>query len=139
MLVISTVISGILVAGTPFENRLKALDEQKIETMNRLKTIIENYYSLEKRLPISLEKAYTPLSSIQTVESDITLEVTGDTEYQLCTTFQTDNSKEQVAYPLPVESGFIDTSHKSGYDCLKYKIPKYIIENENEPKTYNTN
>lgn len=129
-------IAAIVLNGTPLDNQNRAKDQQKMETISRYRSHIENYYSLQREMPKTIAEAQSALSSIQPeIEPTIEYKITGTREYELCTTFETSNIDQYKRMEIaPDPNGSIITeAHDKGFACLKYRIPQYILDKQSMP------
>lgn len=106
------IISTFIIVGSPQQARLNRLDAQRVSDLTSLSYSIESYYSEHQILPESLDK----LSNVEmryddrlhdpVSEKPYIYIVTGDMQYQLCATFDTDTTDETA--PRDAGNGFND-------------------------------
>lgn len=124
----------IILNGTPFENQSKAKDQQKIDTIGRYRSHIENYYGLQRKIPATVAEAQSALSSTQPeIDPSLEYKVTGEYTYEFCSSFESSNLEQYQRLEIQPDpnSSIVSEAHGQGYACLKYRIPQYLIDNKN--------
>jgi len=119
LVVITTFIYGITVVGSPFETRARKFDEIRIRDISDLKYIIQDYYSINRKLPDSLGdlKNIYRLRDPETKESYSYIK-TGKTTYELCAVFNMSSSKNTKS------SNYYNDNfeHPKGNHCFNFEI-----------------
>jgi hypothetical protein len=121
VVVAAAVTTGIVIIGSPAEERTRRLDTRRVSDLRQISQSVEVYHTRHQRVPVSLDElsqepglaivARDPVTGrpygYQSIDSD---------SYQLCATFD----RETTA----VRSDF--WSHGSGMQCftLKTRQPK---------------
>jgi hypothetical protein len=117
VVVAAAVATGIVLMGPPSEERMRRLDERRVEDLQQMSRSVYLYNTRHQRLPVSL----TELSA----EPGLTLQsrdpVTGDTygystldaaRYELCAIFDRESTEKRAE---------IFWSHGSGRHCFVLK------------------
>lgn len=117
-------VSGLWISGSPAKERARRLDDRRVSDLQSITYAIDNWYALNDQLPASLDELASSrdayVSSIADPVSGVQYEyrVTGSTNYDLCTTFDTDSSADgQAAQPVS-NTGSKFWEHKAGHDCF---------------------
>ncbi|GMU25728.1 hypothetical protein KJZ71_04430 [Patescibacteria group bacterium] len=93
VLVSAALAYGIYLAGSPGQERLHRLDEQRVSHLQQIASSVDSFYTQEARLPSSLDELrtsrFTYLTSVADPETDIPYEyrMTADKAYELCAVF----------------------------------------------------
>ena len=120
VLVLLMIVGGVQLIGTPLENREKVADREKVDQVIALTQKIETYYQDNKKLPVSLDNI--------AVKESYKYKVVSATEYEMCVTFSTDNSKDSSKGYLKENSGQRELySHSAGENCIKFTLPEYLM------------
>lgn len=124
-----TLIYGFVAAGGPGAARKQKLDETRVQNLQNVKNLIDNYYADNKVLPENLDELKTSASGFsgdgdffadpETKERYV-YETTGSRNYQLCATFSAKSTSHQEAY-----YGSGEFKHDSGYQCFNLKVISY--------------
>lgn len=123
-------IVGFTVIGSPWEQRLLALDQKRLSHFSSLSYQIEDYFRTNRKLPETLSNLPNTNPDMFTdpqSKKQYDYKIIDDASYNLCTTFSKDSSKDNN------EDGSLRLSegrkvHKEGYDCIKYTVPDFILE-----------
>ncbi len=121
---------GFYLSGTPSHTRAEKLDQQRVNDLMQIANAVETYYMTKDVLPTTLHDLKNQkYAYIESLADPVTHEpyeyretLTGS--YELCATFQTDNTKDNViqarpAYPV----GFGNTwQHPVGKKCFELKV-----------------
>ena len=96
LVVLVVIFIGFLLVGSPLEARKRTADGERISDLQELAQRIRTYYSSHAKLPAGLRDLSLP-SSLRTDPSGMPYEyrVMDKSKFELCTTFETDASKEQ--------------------------------------------
>jgi hypothetical protein len=117
IVVAGAVTRGILIIGSPSEERTRRLDARRVEDLQRVSDAVEVYYTRHQRVPMSLE-ALSQEPGLSTVARD---PVTGQlygyrsvaaNTYELCATFDRQTSGARSADIW---------SHGAGTHCFTLK------------------
>ena len=131
------IIIGIILVGSPSDQQLLRFDEIRLKDFENIQPPIENFYSDNKKLPQSLTALNTTLTfKDPQSKKDYTYKTISPTSYQLCAEFSTDSKevaqRQTGTNPYAYNSyGSATKLHKKGYDCIKYQISSYLIQNLN--------
>ncbi|HSW47552.1 MAG TPA: hypothetical protein VLG67_00580 [Candidatus Saccharimonadales bacterium] len=127
-------IVGFSIIGTPISQKAIRFDETRISGFTTIKTAVEDYYSTNKQLPISLSElkfTYAPEPKDPESKESYKYEKVTSSDYKLCSTFSTDSEevkkKNQNSYPTYYYGSTNENVHKKGNDCIKYSLPTYLI------------
>ena len=140
--VIVTVIAGLYIAGSPRNERLRKLDDQRVQDLQRISYAIDNYANINAKLPMDVATALTATEGVGGLPQPIDPETkksyeyraTGGTTYELCATFassfaQNDgNPRPMPPISYPVGSGGKDIgprfwNHGIGMTCFVLTVP----------------
>lgn len=139
-----TVILGLTLGGSPEQARREKRDEQRTQQISSIRNEIDQFYSVNRRLPRQDEFDSLYRSAIRNYGYGIaagTLEpptyiTTGPSTYETCVTFETDrdskNANVRPAYLngkyLYPESDYPDTyTHPEGKTCYAVRISGYAL------------
>ncbi len=139
--VAASAICGLIIAGSPFKQRMVNFDSRKINDMQILQNQIVNYWTQKEKLPQSLDElkdsisGFVPPQDPQANES-YGYEITGPLSFNLCAQFNLDSkesgNKTFIEYPAPMPIspyGIIsygapenNWSHPRGQHCFERSI-----------------
>ena len=131
--VVSAVVYGLTLVGTPAQQRLIQFDERRVSDLQSITYNIDSYWQRNDSLPASLEDLRDPLYSLNSFVDPKTREpyeyrVTSDTAYELCATFETDSS-EYEGQALPYFPGGVSFwEHGIGRPCFSLEVRKATTE-----------
>ena len=134
--VISVVVFGFVIAGTPFSTRNTGFDNQRVSDFNNLRYSIEAYYQDNRKLPESLGSLTNEYSNA--IYNDpqsgkpYEYKILTNTSYSLCTTFSLDS--EDLEKGTPSYYPKQENKHKKGYDCITYKISSPVLNSPTSTK-----
>lgn len=99
VIVVSAIIAGLIVSGSPFEQRLLRADARRVSDIRQLAGSIERYFSDTERLPPDLETlvngwASTGIPRDPETAQGYDYEIVGDRVYRLCAAFARDVSAD---------------------------------------------
>ncbi len=135
LVVVGSIALGLYMAGSPAKERLRRLDEQRIQDLSQISSAVQQFYGLHEHLPDQLAELKTMpnafLSEAQlldpnTHEAYDYRSLTTST-YELCARFDTD-SKTEVSppmapiYPMRVGVMMTDWNHGIGQGCFPFSI-----------------
>jgi len=114
--VVTVVISGLYLGGSPGGQRLLRFDERRVEDLQRLSRAIERRWGKTERLPQELEELVdgqrlARIPADPTTESGYVYEIISSNAYRLCADFSkpSENTKDFWA-------------HESGYQCFEFAL-----------------
>ena len=129
-------IAGLVVAGTPSQERARQFDNRRINDLQQLSQAIDQFWTRNARLPETLadmqsrREYYVPSLQDPRSEQPYEYRVTAGKTYELCATFETDasNASQQDPYARPyyAKGGADFWTHGKGRVC-------YTIEAQNVP------
>lgn len=122
-IVLSTVVYGFLDGGSPTAAKNMRFDQTRIQHFQSIQGLIYRYYETNKKLPSTIQEsitdgAYRASLIDPETQNGYTYHELNSPEYQLCTTFGTDTTKDQKGYMSTLQ-------HPSGYYCLTFNASKY--------------
>jgi type II secretory pathway pseudopilin PulG len=97
------IVAAFRVMGSPAEQRLRRLDERRVEDLNRLSDAIQLYDSRHQRLPASLEEIERDQGTDAARRDPVTQQpyeyrVDGPKAYSLCAHFDRESLREVGFY-----------------------------------------
>lgn len=123
MIILAAIITGFFFIGSPSEQRLRRIDEQKIQSLQTIQIDIETYWYSNKKLP----RALTELKGTKYTSNGLTdpqtnkayeYKLTDEKHYQLCAEFNLASYSwdfsRKYAQTLPENSW----GHSSGKYCF---------------------
>lgn len=123
----ATIVSGILIAGSPKEARLRNFDLQRTSDLSELRFFVENYYRENEKLPEDLTA--TQLKDIKDPESGQPYEyrIIDESTYELCAIFSLSAEESENSFRrFPGEDEW--HFHEAGKQCFQKKIPADLID-----------
>jgi hypothetical protein len=120
-MVITVILYGFFVAGSPFKRRLIRLDQQKVNHLWSIQSAIIEYWKINKHLPNSLDQLVSE-SAIPPVliSPDIVYKVNNELSFELCAKFNLPSEDLRIG---PGLSGAFDNwNHGAGFSCFTRKI-----------------
>jgi len=106
--VIAAVVYGLFLLGSPAQQRLIKLDQQRVSDIQSISYAINAYWGYNKKLPATLEVLVKSqdyyISSLKdpTTGEYYEYRILGEKQYELCANFNTDSSNFQnVSLPKP--------------------------------------
>src|SRR3989344_648263 len=135
-LVVTSIVSGFLIIGSPWQARLYRFDEEKIYALPNIQSQVVSYWQAKERLPLSLAELNDPIGGFivpvdpQTT-APYTYEKIGDLSLKLCATFNapTQNygmgGETMARTPTPYGKPDIQNDvwyHAEGEECFERTI-----------------
>lgn len=125
VVVAATLVSAILVMGSPAVQREAKLDQRRIADLTRIDRLADGYFERSGKLPPDLATlANQPGRRLSTADpvdgSPYAYEVTGDRTFRLCAVFATDTAK---TFEAP-ERWADEWNHGAGRQCFDRKAGK---------------
>ena len=98
LLILATVISAFIVVGSPVENRLKRIDEERVQDLSLIQNEIFSYWQQTNKLPDNIKELeddirYINIPSDPKTKEDYKYTKTSDLTFTLCATFDTAETK----------------------------------------------
>lgn len=132
LLVTASVIGGLLLAGSPSQQRKTQLDTQRINDLQNISSTLDLYWNKNKNLPSTLESLRDSreffLGSIvdpETLQPYSYNKLDSDTS-ELCATFDAPSEKRDVTEPISPYRRFQSDfwNHGVGYHCFTIDVIK---------------
>ncbi|HUO55957.1 MAG TPA: DUF5671 domain-containing protein [Candidatus Paceibacterota bacterium] len=125
VLVVSTIVGGVFIIGTPAQVRMYRFDDQKVSDLQMIQSEIVSYWQSEGKLPANLSDLNDSINGF-TVPTDAQdgsqydYSVQGTTTFQLCANFNAPTQPDsptlnQYSAPLPAGASGVDLSQESWY------------------------
>ncbi len=121
VLVIAAIAAGAAIIGSPEKARIRGLDEQRIDALQRLEAAISVYSDRQGKAPPSLQALADRQGGLRptNLRDPVTDEfyqyrIIGPDSYQLCATFGGPSSPDEE----------VRWRHGSGIACFAFKIGK---------------
>lgn len=142
--VVGVVIVGFVVAGSPFQERLRRFDERRAQDLQQIQWQIVNYWQRKERLPETFENLRDDISGYA-VPSDpedgsaYGYSIRGDVRFELCANFKTASEETDRGAPKPAFPDGRDLEtwrHGIGKVCFKRTIDPELyppFEKSKEP------
>lgn len=132
--VLGTVILGFFFIGSPATERLRRLDEQKIQHLQMLQNALQNYYATNKVLPSSLNAMPNTYSDLVFIDPQnklpYTYSVTDALHFKLCANFNLESigltATSGISRPVSVAYNSVNWEHPAGDYCFNLEI--YSLE-----------
>lgn len=147
--VFGSIFGGVFVIGSPWQQRLRRLDEQRVKDLQMIQsTIVANYWQMKGSLPATLDDLSDSISGFRAGKDPITgapytYRVTGVHAFSLCADFQAIGGDDMGAsYPYPVYPGSYGQAketwdHGAGKACFDRKIdPELYPVNKKAPPEF---
>ena len=131
--VVAVVMAALFIAGSPAEQRVRRLDETRVNDLRQLHYAVDNFYADHHGLPTTLEEVKDPrYGAYRFVDPETALPYeysqVQKTTYQLCATFSLDSNAStnandprfdpRLAKPIyPTEESF---DHGVGRTCFTF-------------------
>ncbi len=134
LVVLASIIGGFFIIGSPMEQRLVKLDDQKISDLQNIQWQLVNYYQQKQELPATLALLEDPISGfIVPVDKETGMpyryELKGSLTFLLCATFNQDKSvmysrSPEIATPIGIKGDLTNSTwqHAAGEVCFDRTI-----------------
>lgn len=142
ILILTAIVIGFFIVGSPSEQRVRRLDEQRVNDLGSLQSQIVNYWQQKGELPANLSLLHDPLYGYEAPVDPVTgepyeYEAAGELDFILCATFDTDFDPTSMAYgyeyPRPVMMGGQGMNlwtHGVGRTCFDRHIDPQLYRQE---------
>ncbi len=134
LLTLGTLVGGLILSGSPTQERLRRLDEQREQALDQLTYAIDNHYANVGFLPTSQDQLFASSHSslleapgLMTRLPDFSYALTATTSYRLCTSFNLLN--DPTALPgqdpsiTPVKPSSANVRlHSAGINCFPLDV-----------------
>lgn len=135
LLVLGTLAGGLYLSGSPAHERLRRLDEQRVQTLDRLTYAMDNYYNLEQRLPSTTEELWHNRSMNDPELTSLVMQIPqfsyrpmSSSTYELCAFFEEATVPPQapgIPQTKPLTPGIVSSpswNHESGKQCFALDV-----------------
>ncbi len=130
VVMLAAVVTGLIVAGSPGQERARQYDQRRVSDLQTLANAIDQHWTRTKALPASpadlLGKREYYVSSVTDPRTGEAYEyrITGEKTYELCASFELEDasdalSKPRAPYPYPEGTDF--WRHGSGRVCYAFE------------------
>lgn len=130
VIVLFALIGGFWVMGSPAQQRLRRIDEQRVRDLQTMTYNMQNYYSQKKELPSALPMLRDFDPSLQLprdpqTKQNYEYEVISDQNYKVCARFAVpslgQNPESTMMTPYPYE-GDGSWEHGAGRQCFERRV-----------------
>lgn len=121
-LVLASVIGGLLIIDSPAKARMYKFDDQRVDDLSQLSSMILAEYSANKILPVDLTNIKFAQITDPETKKPYDYQVLGDAQYQLCATFSLVAGTQNENYPYPYYGAEEWRYHQAGYQCFTVNI-----------------
>jgi len=136
LILLSSVVCGIVVIGSPSEQRARAMDEQRISDLMSIQNeIVYTWWENKGDIPEILDNLTNPINGFVVPKDPVTgenyeyIRVSKNT-FQLCAILETENLNTDAKisqYPYPVKNGVNENwQHDVGRNCFERTIDETI-------------
>ncbi|OGH88542.1 MAG: hypothetical protein A2537_00185 [Candidatus Magasanikbacteria bacterium RIFOXYD2_FULL_36_9] len=140
---VSSVVAGFFIIGTPFEQRNRRFDEQRIQNLQTIQSQIINYYTQKGTVPLEMKMLNDSISGfVVPVDpkngQNFEYSMLTKNKFELCATFDSANDNlKQVGsqqYVTPYDSFNQNWYHKAQRTCFTREIdPELYKEIDYKP------
>ncbi len=144
LVVLTSIISGFFIIGTPGEQRARRFDDQRISDLQMLQSQIINHWIRKEELPQNLNELEDSISGFvapQDPETDLVYEyiVIDSLSFELCATFKTSSKdfgvSSRVSKPFYSYDSFQQHwDHEAERTCFERTIDPELYENNGQLK-----
>jgi hypothetical protein len=137
LFVLSSLILGFVVFGSPRTQRLYRVDNQKIASLQRIQDGVLRYWQSKDVLPLSISamnvsffNSYEQLPLKDDENKVFTYKVTGTYSFDLCAEFNLDAPLGwgNASYPSRVGDSFSNWTYKKGQSCFSRTIDPEVYK-----------
>lgn len=128
-LVAASVVYGFTTVGSPFAERLRRFDEQRIQNLQEIQWQVINYWQKKAKLPEKLEDLDDNISGFSAPRdpksgSAYEYRVLGNLKFELCAIFETEEKTQPAigTKPLGLEPGTQNWTHGAERTCFERTI-----------------
>ncbi len=152
VVVLASVAAGFYIIGTPFEQRDRRFDEQRVQNLQTIQGQIINYYSLKGMLPVELTALNDSINGFVVPTDPINgqkyeYNVLAKYKFELCSTFDSVDQNQKgfnsPQYAMPYDSFNQNWYHGAQRTCFIREIDPQLYNvkenNPNLPIDYNPN
>lgn len=123
---IGSLVTAFMIGETPGEARARRHDVEVLGHFDQISATVQSYYTDNQKLPDNIDqlKDQIPYLNAAALKDSKTGEAykynkVNDTQYELCATFEADNTKPANTYDYSYADRW---PHGVGYQCLKQKV-----------------
>ncbi len=126
---------GIVLTGTPGQQRARQFDERRTSDLQQIASAIDTYWVQKDMLPKGFDdlknQSFTYIQSVQDPETEESYEyrVTGEKTYELCAIFATDSAQYEAKTKVPVPFSAEQWNHGKGRACFAREVQSSLDEN----------
>jgi len=117
VIVATAVVAGLIVVGSPGNERMRRLDKRRVEDLDGIHNALNKYWAKYESLPASLERLQDSPDTTANIRDPLTSQpyaytIVSAKTYELCAEFQRDSGD--------IDSGRSDFwSHAAGRRCFR--------------------
>lgn len=132
--VVAAVIYGMILVGSPAEQRQLQFDQQRTSDLQQIVSAIQMYWDQQKKLPQGFDdlkqQQFAYIQSVQDPETQIPYEyrITGEKTYELCAVFATDSSLYEAKTKTPTPFSAEQWNHVKGRTCFAREVQPILRE-----------
>ncbi len=139
-IVIASVIAGFFLVGSPFEQRIRRIDERRVSDLQFIQSEIINYWTNKEKLPENLSLLRDDIRGVSIpvdpeTGAEYEYKIIGERKFALCASFSraTESSGAPTQKLVPAEPyvGIENWEHREGWVCFERTIDPDIYR----PKT----
>lgn len=141
VLVVLTVLAGFLIIGSPRDQRILRVDQQRVSDLQNIQSQVVTYWQQKESLPATLTELNDPIAGFTVPTDPETGEAYGYTrqsplDFTLCATFgaQDPYSNRSAARPTPVTA--VPHDAKTGGDTWEHGAGEVCFDRSIDPERY---
>ncbi|MBI2057459.1 MAG: hypothetical protein HYT63_00525 [Candidatus Yanofskybacteria bacterium] len=140
--VLTVIIAGFFLVGTPAQQRERKFDEQRINDLQSLQYQIVNYWQNKGKLPADLDLLTDSISGFVAptdpqTQNSYGYAVKGSLEFELCTNFKTDSNKTSSGRYMPKDMSTAVRAYPYPYqENWEHGVGKTCFERTIDPELY---
>lgn len=144
-LVVSALVGGFFLVGSPSQQRLVRLDEQRMNDLQNIQYEVVNYYQQTAKLPENLDTLKDPLRGYIAPVDPVTdasyeYKKVADLQFELCATFARPSLVRPTGKTRPMDpyGNGVDTNwtHETGRTCFTRTIDPARVKPFEKPLPY---
>lgn len=126
--VAAAVIYGMILVGSPAEQRQLQFDQQRTSDLQQIASAIQMYWDQQKKLPQGFDdlkqQQFAYIQSVQDPETRAPYEyrALGEKTYELCAVFATDSARYEMKTKTPVPFSAEQWNHAKGRACFTREV-----------------
>ena len=128
VLVIVFIGYGIVLTGTPGQQRALQFDQRRVSDLQQISYSINSYWQDKGKFPVSFDdlknQQYSYIQSVTDPKTQVTYEyrVLGDKTYELCAVFETDSGEYRQRAKIPTPFSEEVWNHGIGRTCFEKEV-----------------